>query len=159
MDLLKNFEFSFREGKIFNIKYMKLTGNIIVIGRPGVGKSNLSNILMNQKVANVDFGFEQVTKTINKYIKEELTILDTPGLDESSMIRNITSLISSLTSKSYLVIYCIKFDRVASIDKETINFLLDIKINLLICITMFDESLIKSEEEEKTKNKEKEEKK
>lgn len=66
----------------------KATLNILVIGRIGVGKSTLINLLLNEKKARVGIGSLGLseTKLFSRYIhfKYPITFIDTPGIENEN---------------------------------------------------------------------------
>ena len=71
--------------------------NIIVLGRPGTGKSTLINILSNQKRSLEGRG-ESVTKRMIKYIIKDynISLYDTPGFELDKDINEITKFINNV---------------------------------------------------------------
>ena len=71
--------------------------NILIIGRPGVGKSTLMNILSESKRSMESKGIN-VTKYINRFVlkKFNITLYDTPGFEFDTDIEQIKCLIEEL---------------------------------------------------------------
>jgi GTP-binding protein EngB required for normal cell division len=71
--------------------------NIIVLGRPGTGKSTLINILSNQKRSLEGRG-ESVTKKMIKYIIKDynISLYDTPGFELDKDINEIIQFINNV---------------------------------------------------------------
>ena len=74
--------------------------NILIIGRPGVGKSTLINILSQSKRAMESKGIN-VTKYINKFVlkKYNISLYDSPGFEFDTDITEIKSLIEELNKQ------------------------------------------------------------
>ena len=106
-----NFEFGSHLGKNSN-EFLKIINNekkninmnshvglfnIIVLGRPGTGKSTLINILSNQKRSLEGRG-ESVTKKMIKYIIKDynISLYDTPGFELDKDINEITKFINNV---------------------------------------------------------------
>ena len=106
-----NFEFGSHLGKNSN-EFLKIINNekknismnshiglfnIIVLGRPGTGKSTLINILSNQKRSLEGRG-ESLTKRMIKYIIKDynISLYDTPGFELDKDINEITKFINNV---------------------------------------------------------------
>ncbi len=106
-----NFEFGSHLGKNSN-EFLKIINNekknininshiglfnIIVLGRPGTGKSTLINILSNQKRSLEGRG-ESVTKKMIKYIIKDynISLYDTPGFELDKDINEIIKFINNV---------------------------------------------------------------
>lgn len=106
-----NFEFGSHLGKNSN-KFLEVINNekkninmnshvglfnIIVLGRPGTGKSTLINILSNQKRSLEGRG-ESVTKRMIKYIIKDynISLYDTPGFELDKDINEIIKFINNV---------------------------------------------------------------
>jgi len=96
------------------IKY-KATFNILVIGRPGSGKSTLINILLNRRKAREGIG-ESVTQIVSKYVHDKypLAFEDTPGFENAQDLEKIIYFINTSNNifkqgknKFHLVLYLI----------------------------------------------------
>jgi GTPase Era involved in 16S rRNA processing len=70
-----------------------------MIGRPGVGKSTLVNLLSNSKRSMEGKG-ASVTKYITRYVidKYKISLYDSPGFDSNQNIQNIKYLIEKLNN-------------------------------------------------------------
>ena len=97
-----------------SLKY-KATFNILVIGRPGCGKSTLINLLLNEKRAREGIGYS-ITKFYTQYIhnKYPITLTDTPGFEDDKDLKKMKEFLSILNtffkegkSKFHLVLYLI----------------------------------------------------
>ena len=77
------------KNKTNKIKY-KATFNILVIGRPGGGKSTLINLLLNERKAREGIG-SSVTKFFSKYVhsKYPITFFDTPGFENDNDLKKM----------------------------------------------------------------------
>jgi len=122
-DTLTNFipiinDFTFQKDNYMNkeisSKY-KATLNILVIGRPGCGKSTLINLLLNEKRAREGIGYS-ITKLYTQYIhnKYPITLTDTPGFENDEDLKKMEKFLSILNtffkegkSKFHLVLYLI----------------------------------------------------
>ena len=106
-----NFEFGSHLGKNSN-EFLKIINNekkninmnshvglfnILVLGRPGTGKSTLINILSNQKRSLEGRG-ESLTKRMIKYIIKDynISLYDTPGFELDKDINEITKFINNV---------------------------------------------------------------
>ena len=106
-----NFEFGSHLGKNSN-EFLKIINNekkninmnshvglfnILVLGRPGTGKSTLINILSNQKRSLEGRG-ESLTKKMIKYIIKDynISLYDTPGFELDKDINEITKFINNV---------------------------------------------------------------
>ena len=85
------------EKKNFNMNSHVGLFNIIVLGRPGTGKSTLINILSNQKRSLEGRG-ESVTKKMIKYIIKDynISLYDTPGFELDKDINEIIKFINNV---------------------------------------------------------------
>ena len=70
------------------------TFNILVTGRPGVGKSTIINLILGEKRCRENQG-RTVTRKIVKYVhkKYPLCLFDTPGFDSDKEINDVISII------------------------------------------------------------------
>ena len=85
------------EKKNFNLNSNVGLFNIIVLGKPGTGKSTFINVLCKEKRSLEGRG-ESTTKKIIKYIKKDYNIsfYDTPGFELDKDINKIKQLIKNL---------------------------------------------------------------
>lgn len=100
--------------KGYNSKY-SATFNILVIGRPGCGKSTLINLLLNEKRAREGIGYS-ITKLYTQYVhnKYPITFTDTPGFEDDEDLKKMEKFLSTFSiffkegkSKFHLVLYLI----------------------------------------------------
>jgi len=93
----------------------KATINVLVIGRPGGGKSTLINLLLNENKARVGIGMS-ITKLYSKYIHREYPIafIDTPGFENTDDLNRMIGFIDQSNiffgdgkNKIHLILYII----------------------------------------------------
>ena len=91
------------------------TFNILVIGRPGSGKSTLINLLLNERKAREGIG-TSVTKIVSKYIHQKypITFEDTPGFEDNQQLKKMINFLNNSKyvfrngkNKFHLVLYLI----------------------------------------------------
>lgn len=116
-------------------KYL-FTINIIVVGKPGAGKSTLINHLLNEFIAKEYNGFSQSSKTVEYYHKKyPLVFYDTPGFNTS----NQDNILNFINNHSLLNPQCIQSKQLQLIvyvinsaipyQDEEFEFLLKLKKN------------------------------
>lgn len=128
--------------------------NIAVVGRAGVGKSSLINLIFGENVARTGEG-EPVTKGIDRYEPSNIPMVffDTEGyekLNDGTYSRNNfeTKIIpvfekmnsGDLKDHIHLVWYCISIaeHRVLPYDKENIKYFLDNNMKTAVVFTFLD---------------------
>ena len=98
-----------------NKNVYKATINILVIGRPGGGKSTLINLLLNENKAREGIGMS-ITKLYSKYIHREYPIafIDTPGFESTDDLNRMIGFIDQSNiffgdgkNKIHLILYVI----------------------------------------------------
>lgn len=102
------------ESKKLESKF-KATFNILVIGRPGCGKSTLINLILNEKRAREGIGFS-ITKLISQYAhkKYPITLTDTPGFENDKDLNKMKKFLCNYNTffdigrnKFHLILYLI----------------------------------------------------
>lgn len=71
------------------------TFNILVVGRPGCGKSTFINKILHQKICKAMDGVDSCSKKITKYYHKDKNIAfyDTPGLSDENEVNTVMTLI------------------------------------------------------------------
>ena len=82
--------YNFCNSKMRNKRKFAATFNILVLGRPGSGKSTLINLLLNKRKAREGIG-ESITKVVSKYVHDKypLTLEDTPGFEDDNDLKKM----------------------------------------------------------------------
>lgn len=134
------------------IKY-HATFNILVIGRPGSGKSTLINLLLNKRKAKEGIGFS-VTKIVSKYIHDKypISFQDTPGFENNkdlekmkNFLYNTNYIFKEGKSNFHLILFVINASNERSFIGEEIDLINYIKETMNIPI-FFVCTMSKSEE-------------
>lgn len=108
-------DYNFYHPKRINKINHNSTFNILVMGRPGSGKSTLINLLINKRKAREGIG-DSVTKEISKYVHEKypITFEDTPGFEDNSDLNKMLNFLvmsrkifKEGKNKFHLVLYLI----------------------------------------------------
>ena len=96
------------------MKY-KATLNVLIIGRPGCGKSTLINLLLNERRAREGLGYS-ITRLYSQYVhrKYPITFTDTPGFEDDESLKQMERFLSIYNTffkkgrnKYHLVLYLI----------------------------------------------------
>ena len=82
--------YNFDNTKIKSKTKFAATFNILVLGRPGSGKSTLINLLLNKRKAREGIG-ESITKIVSKYVHDKypITLEDTPGFEDDKDLKKM----------------------------------------------------------------------
>jgi len=112
--------------------------NIFILGKPGVGKSTLINILKGGKYAKECLGGEIITYNITKYNINDTNIIlyDTPGVYNDT-IGKINQFIDNFKEKFHCFIYMLNYQQERHffyIEQELIGKLLSKKITIYVLI-------------------------
>ena len=108
-------DYNFYHPKRNNKMKYNSTFNILLLGRPGSGKSTLINLLLNKKKARAGIG-PSITKYQSRYIhdKYSISLTDTPGLEnKNDLIKMINflklweTIFKKGKNKFHLVLYLI----------------------------------------------------
>lgn len=114
--------------------------NILIIGKPGTGKSTLINIMNGEKIAKESTGGGKVTNEICQYKvrNTNLVLYDTPGFGQSNelskvekYIKNEINNMKAIKEKFHCVIYMLNYQEERNIEeseRKLINLLLDLNI-------------------------------
>ena len=93
----------------------KATFNILVLGRPGCGKSTLINLILNEKRAREGIGFS-ITKLYSQYAHKQypITLTDTPGFENDKDLKKMEKFLGNYNkffdigrNKFHLILYLI----------------------------------------------------
>ena len=96
------------------IKFVS-TFNILVLGRPGSGKSTLINLLLNKKKAREGIG-ESITQVVSKYVHDKypITFEDTPGFEDDQDLEKMITFLTKYNdlfkkgkNRFHLILYLI----------------------------------------------------
>jgi len=134
--------YNFYDGKERqNIKYTS-TINILVLGRPGSGKSTLINLLLNKRKAKEGIG-DSVTKVVSKYVHDEypLTFEDTPGFEDDhdlgkmiKFLNDSNNIFKRGKNKFHLILYIINGSNERTFIGEEVKLINFIEKNMKIPI-------------------------
>ena len=118
------------DNKVYSINSNYLI-NFFIIGKPGVGKSSLINVLLNDKRAMEGVG-NNVTSKITKYIMDSAPIAfyDTPGFSGEEEVKLTKEVIKKKIQELYEykdningIFYILNHNLVRTIDDTEIDFL------------------------------------
>ncbi len=118
------------DNKVYSINSNYLI-NFFIIGKPGVGKSSLINVLLNDKRAMEGVG-NNVTSKITKYIMDSAPIAfyDTPGFSGEEEVKLTKEVIKKKIQELYEykdnihgIFYVLNHNLVRTIDDTEIDFL------------------------------------
>ena len=113
------------------IKY-GFTFNILLCGRPGSGKSTLTNRILGKQKSYAGKGSSSLTNRIIKYISDKypIVIYDTPGIEKNEDIKRIQKLIKQKNeslneekNKIHVVFYIINSKGERTLNKEEFELL------------------------------------
>ena len=131
------------------IKYC-YTINILVLGRPGAGKSNLINYLVNSMVCKSGEGNELSSRILKYYSRlHPLSFYDTPGMSTDSITKEIIKLIlqknkelNNIGSKIHAVFYMINGHAryFQNNEKKMLEFLIaDLKLPVYFVVSKLED--------------------
>ena len=111
--------------------------NILIIGKPNVGKSTILNLIINNNISTVDKKkntTDRCLKIIYKNSKEKKNIIDTPGIEilNKKINQNIIKIIYKNINKHNLFILVIDSNILNSEDFFLLNLIKKKKYKILI---------------------------
>lgn len=111
--------------------------NIIIIGKPNVGKSTILNLIINNNISTVDKKkntTDRCLKITYKNLKEKKNIIDTPGIEilNKKINKNIIKIIYKNIHKNNLFILVIDSNILNSEDFFLFNLIKKKKYKILI---------------------------
>ena len=139
-EMIRDFNF-YHPKRINKIKYNS-TFNILVIGRPGCGKSTLINLLTNKRKARVGIG-NSITKEVSKYVHDKypITFEDTPGFEDNSDLKKMIKFLEMSQNifkdgknKFHLILYLINGSNERTFIGEEVSLIKFIQTNLKVPI-------------------------
>ena len=107
--------YNFYNNKSRNKTKFASTFNILVLGRPGSGKSSLINSLLNKRKAREGIG-DSITKVVSKYVHDKypITFEDTPGFENDNDLKKMINFLGEYNdffgggkNQFHLVLYLI----------------------------------------------------
>ena len=127
--------------RINKIKH-KACLNILVLGRPGTGKSTLINLLLNKRKAKEGIGLS-ITRKISKYIhnKYPISFQDTPGFENKEDLNKLYKYLKDTNhffkegkNKIHLILYLINASNERTFNNEEVELIKYINSKLEIPI-------------------------
>ena len=112
-EMIKKYDLN--NNKIRNKTKFDATFNILILGRPGSGKSTLINLLLNKRKAREGIG-DSITKVVSKYVHDKypITFEDTPGFENDDdlekmikFLNDYNDIFSGGKNQFHLVLYLI----------------------------------------------------
>lgn len=126
--------YNFYKSKTRNKTKYDATFNILILGRPGSGKSTLINLLLNKRKAREGIG-DSITKVVSKYVHDKypITFEDTPGFENDDDLQKMIKFLEDYNeifkggkNQFHLVLYLINSSNARTFmgqEIELINFI------------------------------------
>ena len=126
--------YNFYKSKTRNKTKYDATFNILILGRPGSGKSTLINLLLNKRKAREGIG-DSITKVVSKYVHDKypITLEDTPGFENDDDLKKMIKFLEDYNeifkrgkNQFHLVLYLINSSNARTFmgqEIELINFI------------------------------------
>ena len=117
--------------KIRNKTKFDATFNILILGRPGCGKSTLINLLLNKRKAREGIG-DSITKVVSKYVHDKypITFEDTPGFENDDDLKKMIKFLNDYNdifsggkNQFHLVLYLINSSNARTFMGEEIKLI------------------------------------